>query len=84
MNSERPRILRREARTAELFFAPCPRGLAPVLAEELAALGAVHTEPAEAGVAFSGPFELVYAANLRSRIASRILWEVASGPYASE
>ena len=83
MNSERPRILRKEA-AAQQFFAPCPRGLAPALAEELAALGAGHPEPAEAGVAFAGPFELVYAANLRSRIASRILWRVARFPYRDE
>jgi putative N6-adenine-specific DNA methylase len=68
----------------DYFFAPCPRGLAPVLAEELAALGAESPEVAEAGVAFRGPFELVYAANLHSRIASRILWRVAKFPYANE
>jgi len=84
VNSERPRILRKEPAQAQSFFAPCPRGLAPALAEELAALGAVRPEPAEAGVAFSGPFELAYAANLRSRIASRILWRVARFAYANE
>ena len=40
------------------FFAPCPRGLAGALAEELALLGAQGTKVAEAGVAFEGPFEL--------------------------
>jgi len=84
VNSERPRILRKEAPGPQVFFAPCPRGLAPALAEELAALGAARPEPAEAGVAFTGPFELVYAANLRSRIASRILWRVARFPYKDE
>jgi len=86
-NTARREILRKPARPPpgdEAFFAPCPRGLAPALAEELAALGAIHPEPAEAGVAFTGPFELAYAANLRSRIASRILWRVAQYPYASE
>jgi putative N6-adenine-specific DNA methylase len=66
------------------FFAPCPRGLAVPLAEELAELGAQDVKSAEAGVAFRGAFELVYHANLHSRIASRILWEVASGPYRDE
>jgi len=42
---------------SESFFAPCPRGLAGVLAEELVALGALHPEPAEAGVAFTGHTE---------------------------
>src|SRR5439155_24953303 len=46
-----------EAVLTETFFAPCPRGLAGVLAEELAGLGALHPEPAEAGVAFTGPFD---------------------------
>lgn len=84
VNSEKTRLLRKAAPAGESFFAPCPRGLAPALAQELAALGAVRPQPVEAGVAFSGPFDLVYAANLRSRIASRILWRVARFPYASE
>jgi len=84
MNTPPRRILRKPAPDAEAFFAPCPRGLAPVLAEELTALGAREVEPADAGVAFRGPFELVYAANLRSRIASRVLWRVARYPYANE
>ena len=67
-----------------IFFAPCPRGLAPPLAEELAALGARDVRAVEAGVSFSGGFELAYAANLHSRIASRILWRVAQFPYATE
>ena len=66
------------------FFAPCPRGLAGVLGEELAQLGALQVEPADAGVAFRGPFELIYSANLHSRIASRVLWQVAKFPYAKE
>ena len=69
---------------AEYFFAPCPRGLAPVLADELRALGAVKPEPADAGVAFTGPFDIVYEANLHSRIASRILWRVARFAYRDE
>ena len=80
----RLRMPGKQAPAAENFFAPCPRGLAPVLAEELVALGAAQTEPADAGVAFKGPFEVVYAANLRSRVASRILWRVARFPYKTE
>ena len=69
---------------AENFFAPCPRGLSPVLAEELLALGALHTDSGDAGVSFTGPFDVLYEANLRSRIASRVLWRVARFPYKSE
>src|SRR5205809_612417 len=46
--------------------------------------GWLHPEPAEAGVAFAGPFDLVYEANLHSRIASRILWRVARFAYRNE
>ena len=76
--------MRRPAPGAEHFFAPCPRGLAPVLAEELAGLDAANAEARDAGVAFTGPFDLAYAANLHSRIASRILWRVARFAYAKE
>jgi putative N6-adenine-specific DNA methylase len=84
MASTPPRVLVKRDPVVHRFFAPCPRGLAAPLAEELAGLGAEDVKPADAGVAFRGPFEIVYAANLHSRIASRILWEVASGPYRDE
>jgi len=76
--------VRKQQNAPHYFFAPCPRGLAPALAEELGALGAQRAQAAEAGVSFTGPFDLVYAANLHSRIASRILWQVAQFPYANE
>ena len=69
---------------AERFFAPCPRGLEPTLAAELAALRATDIAPAEGGVGFAGPLELAYHANLESRIASRILWRVGGGAYRDE
>ena len=84
MSARPPRILHKQENAPHYFFAPCPKGLAPALAEELAALGAERAEAAEAGVAFRGAFDLVYAMNLHSRIASRILWQVAKFPYASE
>ena len=76
--------MRKQQNAPNYFFAPCPRGLAPALADELGALGAQRPQAAEAGVSFTGPFDLVYAANLHSRIASRILWQVAQFPYANE
>ncbi|MEO8165119.1 MAG: class I SAM-dependent RNA methyltransferase, partial [Betaproteobacteria bacterium] len=66
------------------FFAPCPRGLEAVLAEELSALGAAAIATTEGGVGFAGALPLAYAANLHSRIASRILWQVGSGRYRTE
>lgn len=68
----------------EHFFAPCPRGLEAVLAEELGHMGAQELRATEGGVAFVGPLELSYRANLHSRIASRILWQVAQAPYENE
>jgi putative N6-adenine-specific DNA methylase len=79
-----PRILVKQDTSSHYFFAPCPRGLAPALAEELAALGALHCVAADAGVSFDGPFDLVYVTNLYSRIASRILWRVTHVPYKNE
>ena len=68
----------------ENFFAPCPRGLEAVLAQELTGLGAAAVKAGAGGVEFSGPLALCYKANLESRIASRILWRVASAPYKNE
>ncbi len=68
----------------EHFFAPCPRGLESVLADELTALDAGNLAPTQGGVGFSGPFALCYRVNLESRIASRVLWRVWQGPYRHE
>jgi putative N6-adenine-specific DNA methylase len=61
----------------ERFFAPCPRGLEAPLAAELTALDAQYVAPADGGVSFSGERSLAYRANLESRLASPILWQVA-------
>ena len=68
----------------ENFFAPCPRGLEAVLARELATLDAADIKTADGGVHFAGPYALCYRANLESRIASRVLWRVATAQYRSE
>lgn len=68
----------------EQFFAPCPRGLESVLAQELTQLGAGDVTATEGGVSFSGSLPLVYAVNLHSRIASRVLWQVGAGRYRGE
>ncbi|MFZ2300405.1 MAG: THUMP domain-containing protein [Gallionella sp.] len=66
------------------FFAPCPRGLEPILLGDLEAFGAQNVRRTEGGVHFSGDWPLCYRANLESRIASRILWRVKEAPYRSE
>ncbi len=66
------------------FFAPCPRGLEGVLAQELTDLKAENVLPTDGGVGFSGSLQTMMLANLHSRIASRILWKLAEKPYRSE
>ena len=68
----------------ETFFASCPRGLEPLLAEDLVAAGVSDLKPIPGGVHFVADWPACYAANLYSRIATRILWRVAHGRYASE
>ncbi len=66
------------------FFAPCPRGLEPLLADELRAIGATDPKAVPGGVQFSGDWALCYRANLESRIATRVLWQVSMGRYRNE
>jgi putative N6-adenine-specific DNA methylase len=68
----------------ESYFAPCPRGLEGALAVELDQLRAGDIAATDGGVAFTGPLELAYSANLESRLASRVLWRVGGGAYRDE
>jgi len=68
----------------ERFFATCPRGLELLLAHELRALKAEKVHAVGGGVQFAGDFFLCYRVNLESRIASRVLWQIASDRYHSE
>jgi putative N6-adenine-specific DNA methylase len=68
----------------EQFFATCPRGLEPVLGAELEELGASGVKVVDGGAAFSGRLALCYAANLESRVASRVLWQVGQSRYRGE
>ncbi len=77
------------------FFVPCPRGLEAALAAELAEIGARHLTGADVprletgaqvpgGVHFRGGWAAGMAANLHSRIASRVLLKIAERPYRNE
>jgi putative N6-adenine-specific DNA methylase len=66
------------------YFAICPRGLEELLADELRAVGAAELRSTHGGVHFSGDWSVCYRANLESRLATRILWHIVKGPYASE
>jgi putative N6-adenine-specific DNA methylase len=68
----------------EKFFATCPRGLEPLLAEELRQFKAEKIHAVGGGVGFGGDFLLCYRVNLESRIASRVLWQVRADGYQSE
>ncbi|MGF6966211.1 putative N6-adenine-specific DNA methylase [Paraburkholderia sp. WC7.3g] len=74
------------------FFLPCPRGLEAPLAAELAEIAAEHLNGAAftagvqvpGGVHFSGGWAAGMAANLHSRLASRVLLKIAQRPYRGE
>jgi putative N6-adenine-specific DNA methylase len=66
------------------FFAVCPRGLEAALSDELLSLGAQSLRAEAGGVAFNSTIAVAYAANLHSRIASRILWQVGRRGYVTE
>jgi putative N6-adenine-specific DNA methylase len=66
------------------FFAVCPRGLESVLADELQGIGATEVRTEAGGVGFGGTLRTGYAANLHSRIASRVLWQVGRRGYRNE
>ena len=60
------------------FFATCPKGMELLLRDELRALGADDAHEALAGVHFSGGLETAYRACLWSRLASRVLLQLAT------
>ena len=60
-----------------VFLATAPRGLADLLAAELAALGAQEVRERGAAVSFAGTLETAYRACLESRLANRVLLQVA-------
>lgn len=68
----------------EKFFAPCPRGLEKPLSDELRLIGASEIAIDDGGVHFSGGWDVCFKANLYSRTASRVLWQVFSGKYGNE
>jgi putative N6-adenine-specific DNA methylase len=65
------------------FFATCGRGIEPVLADELRALGAAGIEPGRGGVAFRGDQAVLYRANLWLRTAVRVLRPILEADVAS-
>ena len=55
-----------------------------MLVKELEQIGASSIQSADGGVKFQGDLMTCYRTNLQSRIASRVLWQIASQPYRGE
>ena len=66
------------------YFATCPRGLEALLVNELQLCSAKSIKPTDGGVSFLGEVSVCYQANLHSRIATRVLWQVTRGKYLNE
>jgi len=66
------------------LFATCPRGLEPLLAEDLVAAGGTEVAIVPGGVGCIGTREVAYRINLESRIATRVLRRVAKADYRNE
>ena len=66
-----------DAGELHLFFAPTPRGLADLTAQELRALGIEELRERDTGVQFRGTLRQGYQACLWSRTASRVLLQLA-------
>ena len=65
------------------FVATVPRGFSDLLAAEVTALGGQNVRDQVGGVQFEGSLRTGYNVLLESRLASRVLLEVASGPVAT-
>ncbi len=86
----------REAAERVALFLPCAAGVEALLADECAALlgidltvlpadpAARRVQPLRGGVRVLGDALTAMQLNLHSRLAQRVLWPLASGPYRDE
>jgi len=67
------------------LFLPCAAGIEPLLADECARIvpGAA-VRASRGGVVVAGDEQAAMRLNLESRLAQRVLWPLAEGPYANE
>lgn len=77
---------RRARHTSEVFpvFAPCPHGLEAALCTELQALGFDDAQADRAGCRLTTNWSGVQRLNLYSRLATRVLVQVAQAPVQTE
>ncbi|MDK4687825.1 THUMP domain-containing class I SAM-dependent RNA methyltransferase [Kingella negevensis] len=70
--------------TTYTLFTTCPRGLEPILAQELQQQGCTDITPTDGGVSCKGTLAHVYRVNLHSRTASRVLLQLTRATYRGE
>ncbi len=77
---------RAEAATQVHLFLPCPQGVEAMLAEEVRGyLSPGHAVDAgRGGVFVEGDAQVAMRLNLECRLATRVLWPLAEGPYGDE
>ena len=68
---------------SDRYIATCPKGVEALLARELRDLGAADVTERSAAVTFSGELQTAYRACLWSRLASRVLLQLAEFPAAT-
>src|SRR5579872_5581676 len=73
----RPRSLKPPLSRAVRFFATAPKGLEPLVAEELKTLGAREVKESRGGASFEGAPADAYRACLWLRTANRVLLPIA-------
>ena len=66
------------------YFASCPRGLEDILLQELLSINASNLEKVDGGILFAGNHEVLYRANISSRIATRVMCLIKKGTYDNE
>ncbi|MBX9705857.1 MAG: hypothetical protein K5Q00_06335 [Gammaproteobacteria bacterium] len=66
-----------------MFFITCPKGLAPLLFDELTTMGITNTKASEAGVHLIGDVKDAYTVCLWSRLANRVLLQLDTVPASN-
>jgi putative N6-adenine-specific DNA methylase len=67
-----------DVHAAQPFFASCPRGLEWALVQELEVMGITVVNRVASGAMLSATWAQIAQANVRSRIASRFLWQLSA------